>query len=97
MTTSADGSLWLSTAEPTDYPVLEGNPEYELHICETDTLSASQRSYAEAQLKLFKDWYRLEKDKDVAGPPVMAGIFPMRQSMENVAAHFDDRPPLMGR
>ncbi len=41
------------------YPmVLEGNPEYELHICETDALSVSQRHYVEAQLKLFKIWYR---------------------------------------
>lgn len=38
--------------------VLEGNSEYELHFCETDQLSASQRRYAETQLKLFKNWYR---------------------------------------
>jgi dihydrodipicolinate synthase/N-acetylneuraminate lyase len=38
--------------------VLEGNPEYELHFCETDALSTSQKRYAETQLKLFKDWYR---------------------------------------
>ena len=38
--------------------VLEGNPEYELHFCETDRLSASQKHYAETQLKLFKNWYR---------------------------------------
>jgi 4-hydroxy-tetrahydrodipicolinate synthase len=38
--------------------VVEGNPEYALHFCETDQLSASQKRYAEAQLKLFKDWYR---------------------------------------
>ena len=38
--------------------VLEGNPEYELHFCETDRLSASQKHYAETQLKLFKSWYR---------------------------------------
>jgi 1-pyrroline-4-hydroxy-2-carboxylate deaminase len=38
--------------------VLEGNPEYELHFCATDALSASQKRYAEDQLKLFKAWYR---------------------------------------
>jgi dihydrodipicolinate synthase/N-acetylneuraminate lyase len=38
--------------------VLEGNPEYELHFCGTDALSASQKNYAEDQLKLFKAWYR---------------------------------------
>jgi 1-pyrroline-4-hydroxy-2-carboxylate deaminase len=38
--------------------VLEGNPEYELHFCTTDALSASQKRYAEDQLKLFKAWYR---------------------------------------
>ena len=37
--------------------VLEGNPEYELHFCATDVLSASQKRYAEDQLKLFKAWY----------------------------------------
>lgn len=38
--------------------VLEGNAEYEHHINPSDQLSASQRRYAEQQLKLFKDWYR---------------------------------------
>jgi dihydrodipicolinate synthase/N-acetylneuraminate lyase len=38
--------------------VLEGNHEYALHFCETDALSASQKRYAEDQLKLFKAWYR---------------------------------------
>ncbi len=37
--------------------VLAGNPEYEHHINPTDALSASQRHYAQAQFKLFKDWY----------------------------------------
>src|SRR4051795_7768950 len=32
MTTSADESLWLSTAEPTDYPVLEGNPDFDVAV-----------------------------------------------------------------
>src|SRR3954453_7438627 len=32
MTTSAGGSLWLSTAEPTDYPVLEGNPDFDIAV-----------------------------------------------------------------
>jgi 4-hydroxy-tetrahydrodipicolinate synthase len=38
--------------------VLEGNPEYDLHFCPTDALSASQERYAEDQLALFKSWYR---------------------------------------
>ena len=38
--------------------VLEGNREYELHFCETDALSTSQKRDAENQLKLFKAWCR---------------------------------------
>ena len=38
--------------------LLEGNPEYELHFNPTDQLSASQKRYAETQLKLFKSWYK---------------------------------------
>jgi 4-hydroxy-tetrahydrodipicolinate synthase len=38
--------------------VLEGNPEYELQLNASDKLSASQKHYAETQLKLFKTWYR---------------------------------------
>lgn len=37
--------------------VLAGNPEYELHFNETDSLSLSQRHYAETQLRLFTAWY----------------------------------------
>lgn len=37
--------------------VLEGNPEYELHFNPGDTLSKSQKQYAESQLQLFKTWY----------------------------------------
>ncbi|WP_380058207.1 dihydrodipicolinate synthase family protein [Falsihalocynthiibacter sp. SS001] len=37
--------------------VLEGCPEYELHFNADDQLSASQAKYAEAQLRLFRDWY----------------------------------------
>lgn len=37
--------------------VLKGNPEYALHFYETDALSDSQRGYAEAQLRLFDNWY----------------------------------------
>lgn len=37
--------------------VLQGDSEYELHFNETDALSDSQRGYAEAQFKLFNDWY----------------------------------------
>ncbi len=36
---------------------LQGEKEYELNFIETDELSASQRGYAETQLKLFKTWY----------------------------------------
>lgn len=37
--------------------VLEGDPAYELHFNESDALSASQNAYAEAQLKLFHEWW----------------------------------------
>ena len=37
--------------------VLEGSPEYALQFEADDALSASQRTYAEQQLKLFKTWY----------------------------------------
>ena len=37
--------------------VLEGDPNYELHFNEGDALSASQNAYAEAQLKLFHEWW----------------------------------------
>lgn len=37
--------------------VLEGDPAYELHFNESDKLSPSQNAYAEAQLKLFHDWW----------------------------------------
>lgn len=37
--------------------VMEGNPEYALHFNESDGLSASQKHYAENQLRLFKNWH----------------------------------------
>lgn len=37
--------------------VLNGDGEYRLHFNETDALSDSQRSYAEAQYDLFRRWY----------------------------------------
>ncbi|MEP3048134.1 MAG: dihydrodipicolinate synthase family protein [Roseibium sp.] len=37
--------------------VLNGDDEYRLHFNETDALSDAQRKYAEAQYKLFRDWY----------------------------------------
>jgi 4-hydroxy-tetrahydrodipicolinate synthase len=37
--------------------VLEGDAEYALHFNESDALSASQKRFAETQLKLFKSWY----------------------------------------
>ena len=37
--------------------VLEGNPEFTLHFNASDELSASQKHFAETQLKLFKNWY----------------------------------------
>ncbi|HEX2884783.1 dihydrodipicolinate synthase family protein [Vineibacter terrae] len=36
---------------------LEGNPEYAMHFNASDALSASQKHYAETQLKAFKAWY----------------------------------------
>ena len=38
--------------------VLEGSPEYEVHVNESDKLTPSQRQYAESQLALFKSWYK---------------------------------------
>ena len=38
--------------------VLAGEPAYALHFNASDALSPSQKSYAESQLRLFKDWYR---------------------------------------
>jgi 1-pyrroline-4-hydroxy-2-carboxylate deaminase len=38
--------------------VLEGNPEYALHLNPSDALSPSQKRYAETQLNRFKSWYR---------------------------------------
>ena len=32
MTTSADGSLWLATAEPTDYPALAGEVDADVAV-----------------------------------------------------------------
>lgn len=37
--------------------VLEGNTEYALNINPTDELSPSQKAFAEAQLRQFKNWY----------------------------------------
>ena len=37
--------------------VLLGDADYTLHLNESDELSASQRRYAEAQLKLFQQWW----------------------------------------
>jgi 4-hydroxy-tetrahydrodipicolinate synthase len=37
--------------------VLGGDTEYGLHFYEEDALTDSQRNYAEAQYKLFTDWY----------------------------------------
>lgn len=37
--------------------VLAGNPEYALHFNASDSLSASQRHFAESQFELFRRWY----------------------------------------
>jgi 4-hydroxy-tetrahydrodipicolinate synthase len=37
--------------------VLEGQPEYERHFCETDRLSASQQEFCRKQWTLFKTWW----------------------------------------
>ncbi len=37
--------------------VLQGDAEYSLHFNETDSLTDSQRRYAETQFHLFRDWY----------------------------------------
>ena len=36
---------------------LQGDDEYALHFNESDALSASQKRFAETQLRLFKAWY----------------------------------------
>ncbi len=38
--------------------VLLGDHDYELHFNQTDQLSRSQKGFAEAQLKLFQQWWR---------------------------------------
>lgn len=38
--------------------VLNGEDEYRLHFNESDSLSESQRRYAEDQYRLFRDWYQ---------------------------------------
>jgi len=38
--------------------VLEGNPEYEHHFNNTDTLSPSQRAYIHDQWNLFRTWWK---------------------------------------
>jgi 4-hydroxy-tetrahydrodipicolinate synthase len=37
--------------------VLEGSPEYALHLNPTDALSPSQKAHCEAQWRQFKSWY----------------------------------------
>jgi dihydrodipicolinate synthase/N-acetylneuraminate lyase len=37
--------------------VLEGHPEYQLHINPSDALSPTQREYARSQWQLFKNWW----------------------------------------
>jgi 4-hydroxy-tetrahydrodipicolinate synthase len=37
--------------------VMEGHEEFRLHFNEDDELTESQRGYAEAQLRQFRDWY----------------------------------------
>lgn len=38
--------------------VLEGHPEYELHLNETDALSPTQQAFAHQQWQLFKNWWK---------------------------------------
>lgn len=38
--------------------VLLGEPEYQWHFNETDSLSASQRRFVESQLKVFQNWWQ---------------------------------------
>ena len=39
--------------------VLLGDRDYELHFNESDQLSPSQKHFAEAQLKLFQQWWNI--------------------------------------
>jgi 4-hydroxy-tetrahydrodipicolinate synthase len=36
---------------------LQGDDDYALHFNESDQLSASQKRFAETQLRLFKAWW----------------------------------------
>lgn len=47
--------------------VLKGDLEYGLHFNASDSLSASQRQYAEAQLALFDAWYAQWSGADARG------------------------------
>ena len=44
--------------------VLEGNPEYELHFNETDSLSPTQREFARSQWALFKTWWKTRSGRE---------------------------------
>jgi 4-hydroxy-tetrahydrodipicolinate synthase len=43
---------------------LEGHDEYAVQMCADDTLTPSQKGYAEKQLHLFKSWYSEWSVKD---------------------------------
>lgn len=47
--------------------LMRGNPEFEHHFNESDRLSASQKTFAEAQLALFESWWKAWPGTDYAG------------------------------
>ena len=51
--------------------LLEGDEDYRFHFNESDALSASQKSYAADQLRLFQTWYR-HWDQTVDAPRQVA-------------------------
>ncbi len=54
--------------------VLEGYSEYSLHFNASDCLSESQKNYAEAQFRQFKQWYSKWVDQDLQTSPLQRAI-----------------------
>lgn len=52
--------------------VLLGDDDFELHFNAADQLSPSQRTYAEAQLRLFQNWWENWPGKSYANPAQLA-------------------------
>ena len=53
---------------------LLGDSDYEYHLNATDKLSASQKQFAESQLKLFQNWWQRWPGKSYGGRRVSASV-----------------------